>query len=632
MDTESPICLSDLVPALRWSHPAQIAEALADPRLPAGWWMSVSLPRVTTTTGVEWLCDRLARLAAAQWDHLPLNYIVPALMVADLEPAMSGWPAPVREAVSGNVGSWDGLRRLTPADLRRWSHPTPADPAAVIVSVLREVFTRVSAVRGPRENTGPFRQVSRNATGPQPVVRRDVTGPQPAVRRDATGPQPVVHGSHTGPQPVVRDPGARPEAPLSTPASTGLVDLVDRAFRGWDQLEHTVAVERLFASEPVSLRALAPRLGVDRERLRRAQRSAEERVIRWLRSPEAAPLTRHLFALTERLGVAATEEQLIAADAAHPTIVPTLRTALWRVLVALMPDRRMYDGWLIVGDPRALRERTRQLLSTRQPGADVIELLGQIGIRPHSARQWLSTIPELPAEPSPGAAASSTGAATGGSSSPSSSSLPSRKPGASGLGRRDDGNGAARPPEPRASVQESPRCFLAPDHRWWHRIDVTVDHLRGGPVSVPDGYAAHHGLRPGSVLSVTGPGGNAIVLVWRDHPAFDSVQPLLRLLNAEPGDHVFVAMKDHRLDVHRLPGLAHLNGNGPTPLARALRLVGHTAPATFDEAVRLIARRIGDNENDADRERLFTRLRHRGDLDILAHLSAESRVGQPLAP
>ena len=62
MDAESSICLSDLVPALRWSRPQQVAEVLADPRLPAGWWASVGITRALGTAGIEWISERLARL------------------------------------------------------------------------------------------------------------------------------------------------------------------------------------------------------------------------------------------------------------------------------------------------------------------------------------------------------------------------------------------------------------------------------------------------------------------------------------------------------------------------------------------------------------------------------------------
>ena len=88
----------------------------------------------------------------------------------------------------------------------------------------------------------------------------------------------------------------------------------------------------------------------------------------------------------------------------------------------------------------------------------------------------------------------------------------------------------------------------ASDPRRWQRIDVTSEHLRGAPVPVPESYAAQLGMRPGTLLSVTGPGDNAVVLVWRDQPVFDSLQPVLMRLNARPGDSVYVTINGYRLD------------------------------------------------------------------------------------
>ncbi|MEQ4721474.1 hypothetical protein ABN273_34355, partial [Nonomuraea sp. B19D2] len=97
------------------------------------------------------------------------------------------------------------------------------------------------------------------------------------------------------------------------------------------------------------------------------------------------------------------------------------------------------------------------------------------------------------------------------------------------------------PPPPLPSPSSDPRR--------WQRIEVTPEHLRGGPVPVPEGYAAQLGMRPGTLLSVTGPGDNAIVLVWQGHqPVFDSLQPVLMRLNARPGDQVYVTVDGYRLE------------------------------------------------------------------------------------
>ncbi|MEV0383723.1 hypothetical protein [Nonomuraea sp. NPDC050643] len=822
MEVESSICLSDLVPALRWSRPQQVAEALGDPRLPAGWWSSLALSKALGTAGLDWICERLARLASSRWDHLPLADLLPALAVHHIDPALPGWPEATRTAVTG-LGGWQRLRRLSPSDL---STPS-ATPEVVIGSVFREILSRIPAQReapvpsqtahpevtrplqvgtipgqssrgtgsfpvqpdsapqtgtfakiapfpaptetapppaapaagqSPREGqkqgeglfqrpTGSFPAQSPDSaakqrqtgtfpavppsegpaprqTGsfpgqsPDPAAQRQTgsypgqspdsgtqqrqTGTFPAVpssegpspRQTGTfpavppsegssprqtgsfpaqpqsggprqsfageglsqrpapgqspsglpqrpgGPQPTRQdtatgspslpggpsgtgspsvpggpagsgsggpslpggpsssggspsggslsgGPHTGSIPPVpgadgpkaTTPGASSSPAFSTPAPPSaaassspvptdadhaMVRVVDNLFRSLDKLELAVAVHRLFAEDPVSLRTLAHKMLVDRDALSHSQRTAEERVLHWLRSSESAPVTGHMFRLTEWLGAAATEDQLIGADPAHPVTVPSLRTPLWRVLVTLMPDRRLQDGWLVVGDLHGLQARTRQLLASSPPDADLVALMGELGIRAHSAQSWLDALPSeaaqdlsasapSPAQPLPRRTPGANGhhhrggqpipAATSNSIDPSAAlaTLSALSGGRSAMIPAGLAGASSTPPPPLPSPSSDPRR--------WQRIEVTPEHLRGGPVPVPEGYAAQLGMRPGTLLSVTGPGDNAIVLVWQGHqPVFDSLQPVLMRLNARPGDQVYVTVDGYRLE------------------------------------------------------------------------------------
>ncbi|GAA4560156.1 hypothetical protein [Planotetraspora kaengkrachanensis] len=641
MDAESTICLSDMVPALRWSRPQQVAEILADPRLPGGWWASVALKRALDATGVDWLCERLARLAVSRWDHLTLTDLLPALQVHPVDPALPGWPEPVQAAVKG-AGGWFRLRRLTPHDLQSAS----AAPEAVLATLFREIFTHPLIHPGPQSAAQapgqPAAQVTLQPQAQQPNAQQPngqpqvaaqagplVPGPrapqtpvlpapvpqvpvqqapaqqapaQQALAPQAPAQQPPVQQPHIQQSPVpqapgVQAPGVPPvqapagQTPMQAPPAQGqpqaqaapadetpsllapppplppalasehpMVGVVDGLFRSWDPLARAVAAQRLFAAEPVGLRTLAHELNVDRETLSHAQRAAEERVLHWLRSPDSTALTGHLFGLTEWLGAAATQEQLIAADPSHPIEVPVLGTPLWRVLVTLMPDRRLQDGWLVVGDLAGLRDKSRQILAGSPPDADVVQVLGQLGIRAHSARAWLDSIPPTsdprsfaPLPPME-----------------NSQPLPRRTPGANGHQLQRGGvpipsqanNGpdaatalaalnALTGQAPRPHLVPGPRATPGPasDPRRWQRIDVTSGHLRGEPVAVPEVYATQLGMRPGTLLSVTGPGDNAVVLIWRDRqPMFDSLQPVLMRLNARPGDAVYVTVDGYRLD------------------------------------------------------------------------------------
>ncbi|MBX6385391.1 MAG: hypothetical protein IRZ07_20865, partial [Microbispora sp.] len=187
MDAESTICLSDLVPALRWSRPQQVAEMLADPRLPGGWWASVAIGRAMRATGVDWLCERLARLAVGRWDHLPLTDLLPALQVHTVDPAMPGWPDPVRTVVN-HLGGWYRLRRLTPCDLQ--SPAAPASPEVLLTTVFREVFGRLESELA----AGRPAQVS--AGGEAPARAQPQAGPA-----SEPFPQPAAPGTAAGPRP-----------------------------------------------------------------------------------------------------------------------------------------------------------------------------------------------------------------------------------------------------------------------------------------------------------------------------------------------------------------------------------------------------------------------------------------------
>ncbi|AWS45151.1 hypothetical protein [Streptosporangium sp. 'caverna'] len=565
MDAESSICLSDLVPALRWSRPQQIAEALADSRLPAGWWASVTLPKALGIAGLDWVCDRLARLSLSRWDHLPLCDVLPALHVHTVDPTLPGWPEAARSAISG-LGGWSRLRRLTAGDLNGPS--MAASPEVVITAMFREVLSRIPGIA---EQTAPPLPAAAEAPAQIPAQVPAQMPAQAPVRVPEQVPAQVAAQAPVqvpAQVPALPAPPAPAPQPAPEPAvrlsDYPLVRLVDNMFRDWSPLERAVAVERLFAVDPISLRALAHKLNADRDALSAAQRAAEERILLWLRSSESAPLTGHMFGLTEWLGAAATKDQLIGADSAHAIEVPTLHTPLWRVLVTLMPDRRLQDDWLVVGDLGGLRDRTRQLLANKPIDADAVALMeNQLGIRAHSAQAWLDAL---------AASATRTDNWSEEAAAEATKQLPRRTPGVNGHRHR---GGAPIPQvsadsiDPRAALAAlsalsggntrphlitSRRAPLHPptnpttDPSRWQRIEVTSDHLRGGPVAVPEGYATRLGMRPGTLLSVTGPGDNAVVLVWRDHPVFDSLQPVLMRLNARPGDQVYVTVDGYRLD------------------------------------------------------------------------------------
>ncbi|MGV2386640.1 MAG UNVERIFIED_CONTAM: hypothetical protein LOD86_15440, partial [Thermobifida fusca] len=130
MNAVSPISLTDLVPALRWSKSPDAATVLRHPRLVDSWWRSLPLPRVLDIAGPTWLAHCLARLSVEQWDHLEICEFVPTLrgLTVDLDDIAE----PIRGAVRSTAGSWERLIHTSPQTMRSWEFPNNCDLLEVV--------------------------------------------------------------------------------------------------------------------------------------------------------------------------------------------------------------------------------------------------------------------------------------------------------------------------------------------------------------------------------------------------------------------------------------------------------------------------------------------------------------------
>ncbi|MDA2811669.1 hypothetical protein O4J56_13595 [Nocardiopsis sp. RSe5-2] len=676
MNAISPICLTDLAPALRWSRPEDLTPYLGHSRLVDGWWRSLPLPRALDIAGPPWLAHNLALLMSEYWDHVPVGDFLPVLRALPVD--LDEVAEPVRGALLATAGDWATLIGAPPSAVADWPFPADCGPVEVIGSA---AWQALRPFCGEEARTGPLPSPALMIEAVRTVAHWLPESAPDRVRR-ALGYLSAATGAdlEEGPPPeaVTSPPQGRADVPQSAatrairtlralrnqhareqeqgegqghdhgaerPGGHGgdgselgahpMVDLLEEFLRGWSPLERTVAAERLFAADPISIRLLADQIGADIGDIRNAQRSVEERLLQWLSSSGGEPVTRHLRELSEELGAATTIDTLIGAHPDHPVTVPSLKAPLWRVLITFFTDRRLHNGWLVADDPERMRWQTREMLGDAPTLDDAAVRLDRIGIRRRSLRAWLQSTPgidirdgrvlidpSLPPEgPAPAPAFGGRSELSEEDGSTTAGGLPiRRRPGAAheaGAPRPEAaGAPAAAPPPP--GVATSPRCFRAPDGRWWHRVDIGPEHLNGAPVTVPPGYATHLGLQPGRLLCLTAPGADLLVLVWRDEAAFDSLRPLLRRLSAQPGDRVFITVEGDRLDARRLPA-ADLGGHGPT--GRALHLIGYTAPAPTDEALRIIARRITEEENpEPDPRKLLEMLSQRGDEDIAEEL------------
>ncbi|MBB6119728.1 hypothetical protein [Nocardiopsis algeriensis] len=599
--------------------------------LPGGPTPSPALMLEAVRTIAHWLPD-----SAPEHVRSALDYLTSATG-ADTAAGASGGtgqdPAPPQTPATRAIRTLRALRAQRAEEQEDANASAPAGDGMVSSAAMIPVSADLPAEPAPQSGVGDLRSQFRSSLlGPGRTLRRPSFSRTKAPAPEEAPPAPAL-GEHP------------------------LVDMIEEMFRSWPELERTVAAERLFATDPISIRVLSEQIEVDVTEIRAAQRKVEERLLHWLNSPEGAAITKHLRDLSEQLGAATTIDRLINAHPDHPVDVPTLHTPMWRVVITLFTDRRLHNGWLIADDPGRLRWQTRELLEDSPSVTEAGIRLGRIGIRQQDLRAWLLSTPGVslrdgqvvvdPSVPVEMPSSSHSHIAPDEAGSTTENGLPIRRrpegqaaPAAPAPAEQPRPAPAPAPYVPAAPVRPAPqpaappaahvppgspamaaRCFRAPDGRWWHRIDITADHLNGAPVAVPPGYAAHLGLQPGRLLCLTAPGADLLVLVWRDQPAFDSLRPLLRRQAAQPGDRVFITVSGDRLDARKLPAT---DMSGFSPSARALHLSGYTAPAHPEEALRILSRRTTDDDADTsvDPQALLERLSRRGDNDIASELHA----------
>src|SRR5687768_12068292 len=138
------VCLSDLVPPLRWSDAAAIPILRDQPDLPDAWWRSLPLPAVLAVLGPERLAEIVTEIALEHWPAASVGDVLPALYVLDPDEA----DEPCTAIALDRAGSWPGLLSFTGHDLR--DQPF-VQPRPLLHTLFGAVFARLSPVpAGPR--------------------------------------------------------------------------------------------------------------------------------------------------------------------------------------------------------------------------------------------------------------------------------------------------------------------------------------------------------------------------------------------------------------------------------------------------------------------------------------------------
>lgn len=629
------LSLSDIVPPLRWTAPSQVEPIASDPGLPDAWWHALPLDHACAAVGTAQVASRLADLTTACWAHLILGDILPLLRFTHLQESQQT-PGPresvhrlFTEVLDKLLATDPGEDAAAPAGVP----VPPATPERPLPEVIDEIFAgldeRQLAIARDRlyfdsspqaEQRLPGQAVSHRATLDELAQRFSVTRERiRQIERDLR--------DH------VMEWLTRPEA---APLNAHLSWLRNR-------LGAAVPADDLAAAVPWHRTELAT-LAIPAWRVVRTLLSGYEQVDGWLVAGGADELrekTRQLFADGPRpLGesVAMISRLGIREDVAER----------W---LASIPHLRIMDGH-VVPWPRTLGDRAEVVLAVAgtpltpeeiqaRIGGDhsVVGVRSQLGSderflrldrNKYGLRRWGGDeylgiremiIREI--ERAGGEASVNTIVENLTSHYDVSENSIRAYAGGPGFERtqrghiRVAGHEPAEPYHPRRDVSMTRRCFRSRDGRWWHRVDVNAEHLRGSGSPLPTGFAAHLGMAPGGQLTTSAPSGE-VIISWHNQPTIGSIRPVLAEYNASEGDHIFLTVSDGgELLTRYLPAAMP----GLPPLNQALYLIGYTAPVASEaEGLRLIGARIGLPEG-ASREEVLDRLRERGDREILQYLS-----------
>ncbi|MFI6884743.1 sigma factor-like helix-turn-helix DNA-binding protein [Streptosporangium canum] len=609
------LSLSDIAPPLRWTSPGQVAPIATDPRLPEAWWQALTLDRACSTIGTSEVAGRLADLALACWGHLMLGDILPLLRFAD--PAESvRTPEGLGREVVHKLFTGVLERLLEPVTEESVAPVRPSRPDRPLPELIDEVFATLDERQ--RAIARDRLYASQRATLDDLAQRFSVT--RERIRQ------------------IERDLRDHVEAWLASEDAAPLVAHVSW-LRG--RLGSAVPADDLAAAVPWHRTDMAT-LGIPAWRFVRTLLSGYDQVDGWLVAGGADELrekTRQLFTdgprpldeavtLVSQLGIRedVAERWLIAVPQLRVLeghVVPWPRSVNDKaeaVLAvagnALTPEEiqeRIGEDYSLVGirnqltaDDRFLRLDRNKYGLSRWGGEQYL------GIREMIVREI---------ERSNGEASVNTIVTNLTARYDVSESSVRAYAGGPGFERTQRGwirvAGAEQADyQPRRDVSATRRCFRSRDGRWWHRVDVNAEHLRGSGSPLPTGFAAHLGMAPGGQLTASTPSGD-VVISWHNQPTMGSIRPILVASNASEGDHVFLTVSDGGELLTRYlpaasPGLPALN--------RALYLIGYTAPVASEaEGLRLIGARIGLADG-CTREEVIARLRDRGDREILAFL------------
>ncbi|MEU8174055.1 sigma factor-like helix-turn-helix DNA-binding protein [Microbispora hainanensis] len=618
------LSLSDIVPPLRWTAPSQVEPIASDPGLPDAWWQALPLDRACAAVGTGQVASRLADLTTACWAHLVLGDILPLLRFTHPEESLQT-PGPRESVHDLYVDVIDKLLATEPATEPAGAAVPPALPERPMPEIIDEIFTRLDDRQRAIARDRLYFDASQHP-GQAQRATLDELAQRFSVTRERI-------------RQIERDLRDHVLEWLNGPSAAPL-----NAHLAWlrTRLGSAVPADDLAAAVPWHRTELIT-LAIPAWRFVRTLLTGYEQVDGWMIAGGADELrekTRQLFADGPRPleeAVALVAQLGIREDVAER----------W---LASVPQLRVMDGHVVLW-PRSMGDKAEAVLAVAHAPLtpeDIQSRIGEdyslVGIRNQLAsderfirldrskyglRRWGGDeylgiremiIREI--ERAGGEASVSTVVDNLTSRYDVSESSIRAYAGGPGFERTQRGYIRVAVPEqaeayqPRRDVSMTRRCFRSRDGRWWHRVDVNAEHLRGSGSPLPTGFAAHLGMAPGGQLTASTASGE-VVISWHNQPTIGSIRHVLAEYNASEGDHVFLTVSDGgELLTRFLPAAVA----GLPAINHALHLIGYTAPVASEaEGLRLIGARIGLPEG-VGREEVLERLRERGDRDILTFL------------
>lgn len=405
--------------------------------------------------------------------------------------------------------------------------------------------------------------------------------------------------------------------------------MIESSFAGLDDKTWAVAQNRVFTDTPSAVEQLAKLFAVAKEEIVAVEAELRQRLLRWLAVEETAAYRAHLDDLRARLGVNPPKDLLIGAADWHSREIRALDVPAWQFVQATLaapghvPD---VPGSAPFPEPN-LRGPVSEPPAPSTPPAPPAPFAQDPPKEPVLRDPFASepfpkdpfTSEPFPKDPfasdpfpreAPAAAAQEPRFQTpppGLEPQGAAVQAPARfeEPAAS------DGNG--KPYQAFKDVSLTKRCFRQPDGRWWLRIDVTAEQLSTGECALPSGFAAYLGLTPGASWTVRSAAGE-LWMSWHGRPSISQMGRLLADVGAREGGHLFITLsKEGVLRAKHLP----VATPGASKISKALRLADYTGlSSAIEHAARIIAIRIGMSGN-VSLDDLKTRLRERGDRDLL---------------